>query len=325
MEAGAAGAEAMTDLTFWRQALKQGSYAGLPLHENEPQCGYYRVRNRNGGWGEVAIYIKKDENNPDDPGEMVAIHDGVFVDPDRIWTWCLHYPPITYELYWHIENGGQWPDHLPPLIGSNSGEDIPPEALLKDVLEERAHQLAVWLKQIGGSPRDEHEKGMLGNFQRFFTERERKAEDARKAEKRPFLEGGRAVDEKWNPVSGLAKANKDRCEKIAREVLKREREAAALADAARRQEAAKAGEDSAVLPPAAPPRLVTDSGRSIGLRTFRRVEITDAAALIFHYGNDRRFVEHADVLAVLRRLAKEDIEKNLKVPGAEMRDDERAA
>src|SRR4051812_17925341 len=95
---------------FWRSAL---TGAAQPIHENDPQAGYYRVRAYRGGpWLPVAIWRETD-------GRLKALRDGSPVDPQDLWTWCCQHP-VTYEAYLAVAEGGQpWPDEVPAGLGHN--------------------------------------------------------------------------------------------------------------------------------------------------------------------------------------------------------------
>ncbi len=95
---------------WWRNAL---AGAVGPLHENQPQPGYYRKPARHGEPAEaIAIWAEGDT--------LHALRNGRDVDPCAIWTWCCR-EPITYETYVAVaERGEPWPEAVPG-IGHNSG------------------------------------------------------------------------------------------------------------------------------------------------------------------------------------------------------------
>ncbi|MFO1148312.1 MAG: hypothetical protein U1E62_08040 [Alsobacter sp.] len=97
---------AMPDLSAWRKAL-----AGqpIPLHENDPQEGFWRLRQRrDGAWLPVAIWREPD-------GELQALRDGEPADPQDLWTWCCRHP-VSYEAYRAVAEDRQpWPEDVEPL------------------------------------------------------------------------------------------------------------------------------------------------------------------------------------------------------------------
>jgi hypothetical protein len=114
--------------TYYQSALK-GVFG--PVHENDPQCGYYRMRRGRGGpWIPVAIWREatgSDQNSEiSDSGKLVCLVDGVEREPFEVWTWVCRYP-VPYETYVAVaERGEAWPEDLPDLkkgksaSGSNS-------------------------------------------------------------------------------------------------------------------------------------------------------------------------------------------------------------
>lgn len=96
------------DYAWWRAALRGEK---LPLHESEPVCGYFRVRDRRGAnkdlapikrpWIAAAIWrVGKTELRAELGGNLVALQD--------IWPWCAKHP-IPHEHYQHWHEHGSWP------------------------------------------------------------------------------------------------------------------------------------------------------------------------------------------------------------------------
>ena len=79
----------------------------MPIHENDPQEGWYRTRPRK-GYPSLPVRIWQDEGS----GELLALRDGRRVDPYEVWTWvCLN--PVSVEAYQDVlERGGRWPDDV---------------------------------------------------------------------------------------------------------------------------------------------------------------------------------------------------------------------
>ena len=114
--------------TYYRSALK-GVFG--PVHENDPQCGYYRMRRGRGGpWIPVAIWREAtggDQNSAiSDSGKLVCLVDGIERDPFEVWTWVCRYP-VTYETYVAVaERGEAWPEDLPDLNKARSVSNSDP-------------------------------------------------------------------------------------------------------------------------------------------------------------------------------------------------------
>lgn len=97
------------DFAKWR-----GLLAGqkVPLHEDEPICGYFKMRDRRGLWAN-ATAIKR----PwipcaiwrADGGELMAEIAGNPCAVTRIWPWCAKHP-ITHEAYAYWHQNERWPE-----------------------------------------------------------------------------------------------------------------------------------------------------------------------------------------------------------------------
>ena len=94
---------------WWENAIK-GTMG--PLHEDEPVCGYFKMRDRRGLNKDLAP-IKRPFVAcaiwPTESG-LKAEFAGTPTEVESIWPHCAK-KPITFEeyRYWH-DNNGQWPD-----------------------------------------------------------------------------------------------------------------------------------------------------------------------------------------------------------------------
>jgi hypothetical protein len=209
---------------FWQNAL-----AGRPqpVHDGDPQPGFYYQRRKDGPRLPVAIWF----SDAGDPLALVGF-DGTakLGNAAEIWSWVCQYP-VTEEIYRAAFAAGAWPDDPPPARGSVPGDNLPAdpaeamrlelEAELenaKDFLNARidtqadADKAAVWARRVG--------------------ELSTKADEARKEEKEPHLTASRAVDDKWRPIVEGAKELSRLLKKHLEGFLLRQREA----EAARRRE-----------------------------------------------------------------------------------------
>ncbi|MFO1151175.1 MAG: hypothetical protein U1E62_22590 [Alsobacter sp.] len=298
----------MTDnLTHWRAAL---SGAAVPVHENDPQSGYWRVRAWRGGpWLPVAIW-----RDPD--GRLKALKDGMPADAQALWTWCCRHP-ISYQTYRAVaEEGRPWPEEGPVAGGPGhnagpalAGDDDAPRAVLERALADLQQRAAAWLAEVG-TLAAQGEADVAANFADAFARLEREAEDARVAEKTPVLAQGRAIDEAWKPLVSAAAAGKRQMKEALAPFL--------LAEEKRRQ--APTGMEGASGTNAPPPRAGT-VGRRVGLRRERRCVLRDREALVRTYRRDARFWAHPGVTGVLADLAKADLRAGRRVLGAELVDE----
>lgn len=93
----------------WWQAMLKGEKP--PIHENEPQCGYFKVRDRRGLNADkaaikrpfIAAAIWKQD------GEFHAEIAGEPVHMERAWPWLARHP-ITYETYHYWHTNERWPE-----------------------------------------------------------------------------------------------------------------------------------------------------------------------------------------------------------------------
>lgn len=96
------------DFEWWRRAVNGEK---PPIHEGDPQCGYFKVRDRRGLNKDlapikrpfVAAAIWRDEDG------FKAEVAGSPVDIDHAWPYVAKYP-IAYETYqfWHLNE--KWPE-----------------------------------------------------------------------------------------------------------------------------------------------------------------------------------------------------------------------
>ncbi len=88
----------MTDnLWHWWQEALAGRFG--PIHDSDPQQGYYRTRFKDKPWEPVAIW--------NEDGKWHAMRGERTVDAAEIWTWCCR-NPISYEAYQKAIDGAGW-------------------------------------------------------------------------------------------------------------------------------------------------------------------------------------------------------------------------
>jgi hypothetical protein len=129
----------MAEVNVW--AWWQNALAGTigPIHDGDPQQGYYRTRFKDKPWEPVAIWFED--------GKWHAMRGDRQVDASDIWTWCCR-NPITYEAYTKAIEGAGWDDEPEaPAIGHNLPSD-PFEALQVEFAAEREQAEAFMKKPI---------------------------------------------------------------------------------------------------------------------------------------------------------------------------------
>lgn len=332
---------------WWQTALKDPSLIGtdkLPVHESEPQQGYYRCRVKSGDWQPVAIWFDEET------GSWLGYRDGKEPrDVNELWTWACR-NPVTFDAYEKALAGDGWDDEPKKVagIGDNSGEADPFEALKIEYLGE-VEQVTEFLKKPVKTQADADKMAI---WKDRLSKIKSRAEALHKVEKQPFLDGGRAVDEKWRtlkeePKDHIAKMQahvKPFFDELKRAEAERQRRAAEEAAKARREaeeaarkanetdqqgtverEAAKiAAEEAAArarqAEKEAEARKVSAgrTGARMGLRTEKVGVVTDyykaAKALID--------MKHADLLGVIDTLAKRAAKAKMPFDGMEIKEEE---
>lgn len=237
---------------------------------------------------------------------------------------------------------------------STIGHNNPPADpfdLSKDEIDGLYEEARLWLD---GEPiSTQGQADDLSNLLNMVRAAEKRAEDARKAEKQPHLDAGRAVDARYKPLTERTKAasgaiktaltpwlQKQEAEKRAREEAARReaeekrraaeeamraRDAANLEDRERAEQAvqeAKKAEQAASKAAKDRGRASGGLGRAVGLRTRGEVEVTDATAMIKHYWQTRQ----DDLVEFAKGLAERDMRAGaIDIPGVKIIEKQEAA
>jgi hypothetical protein len=283
----------------WRNALA-GNVG--PIHENEPQSGFYRVRN-----DPVAIWREGDDLFAERAGRPVA-------DVCALWTYAAKWP-ITCELYEAVaERGEPWPDAIeePAGIGHNAEDE---HSAITDELAAIEKGFADWLASIGGSIAGQEQADKAATYAERIKQIEKRATEAHKVEKAPHLEAGRVVDARWKPVIASA-ATAARTVKDAVGVY-------LIAEKRRRDEAAAKVRAETGAEVEAAPVKTRGAARAVTLRTVKRAEITDLPALAAFIASMERPPE--DWVDLTRRLAERMLLAGVAVPGCKITEIQTAA
>ncbi len=321
---GALASKIIGPWAWYQAALKNPAAVGktLPVHEDEPQQGYYRAKNRDKVFEPVAIFY------PEGSNQLVAYRNGKEVLPDTVWTFaCRH--PVTYQAYLDALEGKGWPDDdkvvaaqisaPEPTIGDNSGE-ISATETIKDQIE----AALAGMKAYETISNDKTAEKAL-SLRNRLNELSKDADKLRTEEKEPHLKASKAVDAKWQP---LVKKAKEGADKVRDAIgswetvkLQRRREEERKADEARRaaEEAARQQQgDTAVMeapkvdvqPDAAPSTVRASYGKaaSVAVKTVVK-DVTDWSALAVYMSN------HPEAQDMLRKLAQRALDAGRTVPG----------
>lgn len=178
----------------WWQAALKGQFG--PIHDGEPQQGYYRVRRKGEPWEPVAIWF--DEAT----GEWLAYRNGKEVRASDIWTWACR-NPIEHVAYEKAMAGDGFDDEPPAPrgIGDNSGEADPLDAIKVELAGE-VEQVSDFMRKPVETQAD---ADRLGIWAKRLTDLAKRADNHRVVEKEPHLAASRAVDDKWRDPIAEAK------------------------------------------------------------------------------------------------------------------------
>jgi hypothetical protein len=337
-------AVAAVNLWHWWQEACAGRVG--PMHEGQPEQGYYRTRFKDAQWEPVAIWF--------DAGQWQAMRGERMVDPADAWNFCRTHP-ISYEAYQKAINGEGWDDEPPaPSIGHNLPTD-PFEALQVEYAAEKEQAEAFMKTPI--KTQDQADKSAI--WSKRLAVIAKKATDLHKVEKQPHLDAGRNVDNKWRDLKeepdALSKKLKRHLDAFLQEEARKERErqAAARAEADRIQreaEAARLAAEKAAAPAEDDAAAIAEhknriaeaqcledqaaqanreaqarnasagrTGAKVSLRTFTFAEITDFDALLM------ALKERPEIREVVETLANRAAKSGVELAGMAIRSEQRAA
>lgn len=303
---------------FWRRRM-----AGevVPIHDGEPQAGFYRLKTRDGTWHPVAYWFGKDgalrcRVSKQDINEQTA---------SERWPWASK-NPITHEVYKAVMAGEPWPDQHESVTRDRANSVNAPDDQsfegLKDRIEDLARD-AQALIEAGPAP-DQSAADRASDLANRLAELQKQADAARAAEKKPHDDAAALVQAKWKPLLGVADIYRQIKAAVITPFLVGEDKKRRLAEAAARKAAEEAAKAGTPMPdPVAMERSAPKAGangrRSVALRTVKVVTISDRDALLaFFAGNEL-------VTELLQKLAEKATAAGVKVPGVTVTEEQRAA
>ena len=313
------------EFQHWREAVAAGR--GVETERGNPRSGYYRNRD------EAVAFWREG-------GELCCWRSGTFPAPtkpdaiDELFGWCARHP-VAYETFAEFQSTGRWPDQLAPV---EVAADLPPHERADAELTAHREAMAKWIAEIGKiATQDQASKA--GNFADAFAKLEKTSDEARKSEKEPHLEAGRAVDAKWQPIVKRAAELKAWAKKATEPFLIAEKARIAAEEAARREAAAKAARDAeearrraeaagappppvepAPLPPLAPAKA---KAGKVHLRTVTKHEIVNMRSVLLFLADMNS--HSADLTAAIQISVNRMRLAGVEVPGVETKNVEVAA
>lgn len=345
------GQKSTADLySWWRAALEAPHLVGkpeLPVHDEHPQCGYYKRRTiRNGPWEPAAIWEDAD-------GSIMAMTG--FEGREReqrasdLWNWVAK-NPVSYEAYQAAFETGCWPDEgrredddAAP-IGDNSRE-LTPQEQAEAAINDAIADAAVWLKRMGKSaPSTQDEANQGANIARRIADAAKDVAKLHTELKAPHLEAGRKIDNWKREVCDPAeKAKKEllakvtawqvaeqrrldeerrKAEEAARAAAEAERqrlEAERLAQLAAHPEAPLDFEPIVVKAEAVPALRVKSggaTGRKASLRTFKVAVIKDYVSAL------AACADTDEVRSAVQAVATKRMRAGVAMPGVEVKEEQ---
>lgn len=303
---------------FWRRRM-----AGevVPIHDGEPQSGFYKLKTRDGNWHPVAYWFAKDGTLRCRVGNK-DVNDQT---ANERWPWASK-NPISHEVYKAVVAGGPWPDQHEAVTrdraNSTGSEDENSFAGLKDRIDDLARDAQKLID--AGAATDQAAADRASDLANRLAELQKTADAARAAEKKPLDEQVAAVQAKWRPMLNAAEIYKQIKALVITPFLKAEMvKQKAAEDAARKaaEDAAKAGQPipEPVQMQRAAPKAGASGRRSVALRTVRVITITDRSAVLAF------FAENEQITEVLQRLAEKAATAGVTVPGITISEEQRAA
>lgn len=284
---------------WWRNAL--AGEVG-PIHEDQPMSGFFRVRN-----DPVAIWREGDDLMAERAGKPVS-------DVCALWTYAAK-RPISCELYEAVaERGEPWPDEIdvPAGLGHNAPDE---HAAVTDELDTLCKSWSDWLASVGGTIATQEHADKAATYAERIKQIEKRATEAHKVEKAPHLEAGRAVDAKWKPLASDAA--------FAARTVKDAVGAYLVAEKSRREAAAAKIQAETGAEFEAVPVRTKGGARAVTLRTVKRAEITDVAALAAYLASMSN--PPTEWLDVMRTAAERMLRAGVDVPGAKITETQVAA
>jgi hypothetical protein len=293
-----------------------------PIHDGEPQCGFYKRRLiKDGPWVPVAIW------HTDANGLVCKVGDQM-QDPIDQWTWVAGNPVSKADAKFAFEHSGRWPDEIEAdAVGVIAEEMDAPDIALKTAIKSSLE----WLEKNKITTEALAKKA--ATLKSKVAEKRLAATKAHKAEKEPHLDAGRRVDAKYNPLIKDAKSVESKIGAASHDYLskkKRQEEAiaAAAAEAARKEQERLAEEhrkSQGNLPeeektepipvelPVAPKKVSVGgaSGRKMTIKEDVEFVVTDYPKAL------KYFSQYSEVKDLIATLAKREGKRGVIADGVE--------
>lgn len=301
---------------FWRRRL---TGEVVPIHDGEPQAGFYRLVSRDGVASQpVAYWFTPDGGlrcrvGKQDVSEQFA---------NERWPYASK-RPITHDVYKAVLAGEPWPDQNEAVAAdrSNAAPDDNSFEGLKDRIEALARTADELIK--AGPATDQAAADRASDLANHLGALQRQADAARAAEKKPHDDAVKAVQAKWLPVVTAADIYKRIKAAVITPFLVAEDQKRKAQEAEQRKKAEAAAQTGAPMPEqsqrAAGPKAGAAGRRSVALRAVKVVTIADRAAVLEFFKDTQQVTE------LLQHMAQKAVAAGVNVPGVTITEEQRAA
>lgn len=181
-------------LGYWREALKGRAPVLAP---DEIRQGFYRVRRKNGAWEPVRFMVEDDywvclRNDVAQPTSMIA----------SLFQWACR-NPVEQRAYFDAVAGMGWQDEPPAPIGHNLPDEADPLDRLSIEFEGEKEQVDEMLAKPVDS---QAEADRLAIWADRIQDLHKAVKGEHAVEKRPILDAGKRVDQRWRPLMDTTEA-----------------------------------------------------------------------------------------------------------------------
>lgn len=310
----------------------------VDLHENKPQSGAYRRKDRNGRWEAVFIWqdagtFKARVTRHPDVDENVLEAEHGFPAICKLWSSCCR-SIVAFAIYHEVvEKRQPWPDEIEEADRSNSAgiSDLDRilseiDELIRDAAKIKDEDLLAGFDAAAYAAR-QAAKGdpsdlvpnltKLSNYATKLVELKNEADKLRKAEKEPHLEAGRQVDDRWRPpVNKADNAARDLKARAAKALSNIKAALVALNPPKPEGEPGDAGEVKVA---------VGSRGKKVALRTVKVVVFDDYDAALNHALTSPSFRKLEMLQKLVTGAAEYELFHGREFPGARFENREVAA
>lgn len=300
---------------FWRRRL--GGEV-LPIHDGEPQSGFYRIK-MGENWLPIAYWFRESD------GALCCRLGREAVETQKAQEWWpfASKHPVAHAIYQRAVAGAPWPDFNEVANRDRANSIGAADALSFDGLKDRIEDLAREADRLikTGAAGTQEAADQASDLANRLGELWTAADEERKREKKPHDDAAKAVQQKWLPVLTAAEVYKRVKATVVTPFLVAQEAKRKAAEADARKVAEQAAQSGAPLFAERSPTAKAGSAgrRSVALRTVRRAEIEDRAAVLAFFADSQQVTE------LLQTLSDRAVRAGVAVPGVKVIENQVAA